>query len=449
MRQLLPLLAPLALLAQSSAPPPAAPESREVLPLSLRKAVELALAPEGNTRLQLAREAIHQAQARQAQARAALLPDVSGSTSYQSMTVNLAARGITLPRSIPNFAFPTFVGPFDVFDARASLNQTVFDFASIRRYQAAKVATTAVERERDSVGEQTMEQVARAYLAAIRAQAVRDTAKANVTLAEELRALAATQRTAGTGTGIEVTRAEVQLANEQQRLIVAESDVERSHLQLLRVMGLNLEARVELTDGLGYLPMDEPTVQRAVETARKSRAVLDAQSRRERSAELSYRSVKYERLPSIAAFGDYGASGSGFDTVLPTRAIGIGMRVPVFDGGRRDARRAEAFSQLRQEQIRSHDLNEQVMLEIRLALESLRSAETQVKTAESGLVLAETELRHAQNRYKAGVANSIEVTDAQTRLARARENRISALFNHNLARIDMTAAMGTLEQILK
>jgi outer membrane protein TolC len=413
--------------------------------------VELALAPEGNTRLQLAREAIRQAQAREAQSRAALLPDVSGAGYYESMTQNLAARGIRFqsPIAIPGLGIPVFVGPFSVFDARASVTQSVFDFSAVRRYQAAKMTTSAVKADTESTTEQTMEQVARAYLAALHAQAVLDTARANVKLAEDLKALAVSQHKAGSGTGIEVTRADVQLANDEQQLTVAESDLERARLQLLRVIGLNLDVKIELTDTLGYVPIDEPTVQQAMATAQKSRAELTAQDRREKSAQLNYGSVKFERYPVVSAFGDYGSSGAGFETVLPTRTYGLQMRVPLFDGGRRGARRVEALSQLKQEQIRTHDLKEQVLLDIKLALESLRSAEKQVKTAEAGLVLAEDELQHAQTRYKAGVSSNIEVTDAQTRVVRARENRVSALFNHNLARIDLTAAMGTVERIVQ
>lgn len=448
MKRLLSVMAlPLSLLAQGGERQ--LKEAREVLPLSLKKAVEVALAPEGNTRLQLAREAIRQAEARAAQARAALLPDVSASAMYESQTQNLAARGISFQLPFPGFAFPVFVGPYDVLDARATVTQSVFDFGSIRRFQAAKVSVSAAKAESDSATEQTMEQVARAYLTALRAQAVVETAQADVRLAEDLKSLAGTQRTAGTGTGIEVTRADVQLANEQQRLTVAENELERARLQLLRVIGLNLDAKLDLTDTLGYIPTDQPTIDHALEVARKSRAELEAQTRRERSAGLNYSSVKWERLPTVAAFGDYGSSGAGFDRVLPTRTYGIGLRVPIFDGGRRDARRAEAFSQLRQERIRTHDLQEQVTLEIKLALDSLRSAETQVATAESGLKLADNELRQAQRRYKAGVTSSIEVTDAQTRLVRARENRVSALYNHNLARIDLASAMGTVERILQ
>src|SRR5512138_1739220 len=112
------------------------------------------------------------------------------------------------------------------------------------------------------------------------------------------------------------------------------------------------------------------------------------------------------------------------------------MRVPIWTGGRREARQAESAAQYRQEQIRSADLRQQAELETRQAIDAIRSAQAQVTAAQEGLKLAEQELAQARRRYEAGVTTSIEVTDAQARLERARENQITALFNYNLARID-------------
>lgn len=126
----------------------------------------------------------------------------------------------------------------------------------------------------------------------------------------------------------------------------------------------------------------------------------------------------------------------------------MALKVPIFDGGRRSARRAETGSQLRQEEIRTRDLRQQMELDLRVALDNLSSAEAQVRTADEGLKQSERELEQAERRYKAGVASSLEVTDAQTRLARARDNRINALFLHNLARIDLGTAIGTVDRFL-
>lgn len=420
------------------------------LQLSLKQAVDIALAPEGNTRVKLAEEAIRQAEARSAESRAALLPNLDSSITDENQTRNLKAFGFQFPNvPVLGFTIPTFVGPFDVFDARANANMNIFDFSAIRNYQASKVAIEAVKAENQGTRDQVTDQVARAYLTGLRAEAALDTAKANVELSEALLKLAQSQKNIGTGTGIEVTRAEVQLANDRQRQLVAENDVVRAHLQLLKVIGLKLDNPVELTGKLTYIPAENMEVAQALATARENRSELKAQERREQSAKLSYSAVKFERLPSLGAFGDYGTIGTSINNAVPTRTFGASLRIPVFDGGRRDARRAESASAYRQEQIRTADLRDQIDLDVRVALDSLRSADGQVKAAEEGLKLAENELAQAQRRYRAGVTNSIEVTDAQTRLDRARDNRIAALYNYNLARIDLGSATGTIRSMIQ
>jgi outer membrane protein len=421
-----------------------------VLQLSLKQAVQIALAPEGSTRVKLAEEALKQAQSRANQARAALLPDLEGYIQDQSETNNLKAFGFRFPTSpIPGFTIPTFVGPFDVFDVRASVNQTVFDFSSLRRYQASKVAIEAVKADNEGTRNQVTDQVARAYLAGLRAQATLDTAQANVELSEALLRLAQSQKAAGTGTGIEITRAQVQLANDRQLALVAANDVDRTHLQLLKVIGLKLDSPVELMDRLSYIPMDAVDDAQALALARQNRAEWKAQEHREENARLTYSATRMERLPSVSAFANYGDLGSGINNALPTRSVGATLRIPIFDGGRRDARRVESASLYRQEKIRMEDLRDQIELDVRTSIDSLRSADAQVKTAEEGLQLAGNELAQAERRYKAGVANSIEVTDAQTRLARARDNRVNALYNYNVARIDLGSAMGTIQSMIQ
>jgi len=424
----------------------------QVLQLSMKQAVEIALAKEGNTRVKLAEEALKQAEARSREARSALLPDLSGYVQDQSETNNLKAFGFKFPTiSIPgeNFSIPTFVGPFDVFDARASVNQSIFDFSSIRRYQASKVAIEATKAENEGTNDQVADQVARAYLAGLRAEAAAEAARSNVELSEALLRLAEQQKTAGTGTGIEITRAQVQLANDRQQLIAAQNEVDKSHLQLLRVLGVRLENPVQLTDRLEYAPAGNVDPAAQLATARKNRAELKAQRRREENARINSGATNLERLPTLGAFANYGDLGSGINSAMPTRTYGVSLKIPIFDGGRRDARRAEDASLYRQEKIRTTDVGDQIELDVRVAIDSLQAADAEVKAAEEGLVLAQNELAQAERRYSAGVTNSIEVTDAQTRLARARDNRVNALYNYNLARIDLGTATGTIHDLIQ
>ena len=424
----------------------------QTLQLSMKQAVEIALAKEGNTRVKLAEEALKQAEARSREARSALLPDLSGYVQDQSETNNLKAFGFKFPAiSIPgaSISIPTFVGPFDVFDARASVNQSVLDFSSIRRYQASKVAIEATKADNEGTNDQVSDQVARAYLGALRAEAAAETARSNVELSEALLRLAQEQKTAGTGTGIEITRAEVQLANDRQQSISANNEVDKTHLQLLRVLGLRLENPVELIDKLQYVPVADVDGAAELATARKNRAELKAQQRREENARINSSATNLERLPTLGAFANYGDLGSGINNALPTRTYGVSLKIPIFDGGRRDARRAEDASLYRQEKIRTADVADQIDLDVRMAIDSLHAADAEVKAAEEGLTLAENELAQAERRYRAGVTNSIEVTDAQTRLARARDNRVNALYNYNLARIDLGTATGTIHDLIQ
>jgi outer membrane protein TolC len=422
----------------------------EPIRLTLKRAVEIAVSPEGSARIQFANELVRQAESRSAQARAALLPNLEASVGQQNRTMNLEAMGIGLRlNEIPGLNIPTFVGPFNTFDVRANVQQSIFDFSSIRRYQSSRSAVDSARAERSNADDQVAAQVARAYLAAVKTDADVRTAEANVQLAKATLDLVQNQKAAGTGTGIEVTRARVQLANEDQRLLVAQNDRRRARLQLLRTMGLRMDADVELADQLAYIPVNNVTLDQARQRAFENRSDLRAQQEREESARLSSSATTMERLPSIAAFADYGSIGTGINDALPTRTYGVQVRVPIFDGGRRDARRAESQSLYRQEQVRTRDLRDDIELELRTALDLLESANQQFQVASEGLKLADNELAQAQRRYRAGVVTSIEVTDAQTRLQRARDNYTSALFAYNVARVDLAAAQGTIEDVTR
>jgi outer membrane protein TolC len=239
------------------------------------------------------------------------------------------------------------------------------------------------------------------------------------------------------------------LANDRQQLLVAQNNRHNAHLQLLRAMNMRLDTDVELTDKLQYLPVDAVTMEAAKAQALKERPDLKAQQEREANARLSASATRMERMPSVSAFGDYGSLGTALNNSVPTRSVGIQIKVPIFDGGRRDARRQESASQYRSETVRTNDLKEQIELDVRLALDSLQTADQEVKVAQEGLELANSELTQARRRYDAGVAISVEVTDAQTRLERARDNHTTALYNYNLSRLDLAQAMGRVRSIVQ
>lgn len=410
----------------------------------MKRAVEIALAPDGSARVALAEESIAQAQERVTQAKGAFLPNLDTTFSDRRQTTNLRAFGFSFALPVPGFSLPSLVGPFTVFDARANAQQSLFNLSDIKKYRASQANLAAVRSDTQTTRNQVSDDVARAYLGCLRADAARDTARANVDLSEALLKLARQTQQAGTGTGIEVTRAEVQLSNDRQSLIRAENERTRTVLLLLRAMGLALDSPVELTTKLDRRPFDVGAARSFIEQARAARPELKTQQQREQAAQLTYNAVKSERLPTLGANGDYGAIGPDIVGSRATYTMGLSLRIPVFDGFRREARRGESFSQYRQEQVRTKDLQQAIELQVRVALEALRSASAEVEAARDGLALAENELAQARRRYEAGVSTSVEVTDAQTRLQRARDNQLMALYDYNVARLDLATATGTI-----
>ena len=427
----------------------AAAQEGAKIQLSLSRATEIATSPNGNAALQMAAEAVRQAQSRSAEERAAFLPDIEGGANEASVISSLGALGLSAIPLPFGLRIPEIIGPYDVIDIRASGTETL-SFSAIRRYQAARAAVRAARSERDNASDTVAASVARTYMQALRADAEAEAARADVTLAEAVEKQAENQKSAGTGTGIEVTRAKVQLSNERQRELVAENERRKARLQLLREIGMPLETEIELTSKFNGSPLPAMTVPEALAKAMLSRADLKAQRGHEEAARLVSSAAKWDRLPTITGFGNYGTTGQGPGTpTLPTREMGVALKVPIFDGGLRDARRGEMASQYRAEELRTKDLRQQIELELREALDGVHAAEEEMRVSGEGLSLAEGELTQARRRYTEGVTTSIEVADAQTRMERARSNQIAALFNYNLARVDLGQAMGAVQEMIE
>ena len=410
--------------------------------LSLREAVELALSDQGNAQVRLAEQAVEESRSRAAEVRSGLLPHVDGYVSQRRQTNNLEALGLRADRGIP---LPRLVGPFSTFDARGELNQVLFDWSLFERFRSAKQAVRTAELAGEDTRDSIAAATASAYFVVLRDQKRLETALANRNLARDLLDLAQHQKEVGTGIAVEVTRAEVSLAQQQQAYLAAVEAHSSSLLRLKRWLGLDLDQEVLLTSGLERpgeesIPDEGVALQRAIE----SRRDLQTQMSRVEAAERSYSAAKAERYPALVGFADYGTVGPDVGSSIPTWAAGLSVQIPLFDGGAMDARRGEAWVGIRRERTKAEDLRQQIGLEVRLALSALRLARDQLVVADQGRELAQRELQEAERRYRAGVTTSLEVTEAQTHLTAADESRISALYRYNLSRIQLSDSMGTL-----
>ena len=262
-------------------------------------------------------------------------------------------------------------------------------------------------------------------------------------------AFAQRQRDAGTGDAIEITRARSQLADEEYHLAAARSDQEIGLLKLLHAMGQPLDTDFRLVDSLSADPAPIASAEEAAAHAKSERADLQTSMQRIEKARLDDRAIHSERLPTLAVFADVGAQNTGANPLVETHTVGVSLRFPVFDGGRRSSRRAEAASRIRREELEGKRIHDQIDLQARESTRRLRLREHQIRVAGEGLALAEEELARARRRYENGVTNSLEVIEAQTRLKRAQDNRLEAMYEYNRAKIDFVEVQGDVGLLMR
>lgn len=416
--------------------------------LTLKRAIEVALVPEGNAQIQLSAQEVAKAKAHADHVHSDLMPELDLNASVQSLSLNLAALGLPTNISINGLRLSNFSGTYALMQPKFELQQKIFDFSLRERVKAARTAIGASEADEENTRDQIAGQVAKLYLWASRVDAKVAAANANLSLAETLQKRAQDRQALGTGLAVDTARAGVELASARQQVLLAENERMLSRLNLLKAINMDFDATLDLTDSLDTLSLEMPDAQHALDDAYKHRADYRAQEAREERARSTYRAGELEKMPFLAGVADYGAAGTSFANISETYTVGLSLRVPIFNGGRLKTQAAENLAAVRQEEIRTKDVRRQIEFDIKYAFGELQNAQLQVTTAEEGLSEAQTELTHATQRYDEGVANNLEITDAQDRIAKARDNRTEALFNLNAAKIDLMVAMGVVRDRL-
>jgi len=380
--------------------------------------------------------------ARVRQARAALLPNLSLAGSWVNRTFNPQ----TLAFKLPGVNLPSLVPPFNAYDGRARVTQTLFDLSSVSRVSAARGQVNAANADRTAVIETAAQNVALAYTRAARAQAVVAARQADSALAAELVGLAVAQQRAGVSASIDVTRAKTQLADAAGRLVVAANQLDRARIDLARALSLDPSTPITLTDSLSAqlgaadVPADRNA---AVTQAIARRPDLMAEQARGAAARQAVSAISAERLPRLDLEADYGVSGLRVSDAVSTRQIAVEVTLPILDGFRREGRKAEQEAVAHESDVRARDLRQQVEADVDGALLDLRSAGAQQQIAAERLELAAQEVSEARQRFKAGVAGNIEVINAQSSLLRARDADIDARFAAVSARIALARSVGS------
>jgi outer membrane protein len=383
---------------------------------------------------------VRSAEARVGQRRADLLPKINGTAAFVHQTLNLEEFGIPGATGVTD--------PFSIYRLQLGASQTIFDASVIARLRAARDTAVAAGLDARAAGEIAGATAGLAYLRALSALATVRAREADSTIAAELLDQARQLVNAGVSPAIDATRSEVSFGAVRTQLEVARNTADRARLDLLRALDLPSGARLQLADSLGPgaldLPLDPDS---AAGFAREHRAELAAERARTSAARRSLGAIRAEYLPSLGLSGQYQQTGRETSSLAGSYAVQLQLSVPILDGFRRQNRVKEQNLRVDVQEIRERDLLNQVETEARQSVLDLASARQQVAIAQDRLRLAEQELAQAQERFQAGVAGSVETTNAQSSVIAARDALIQSRVAFSTARVSAYRALGVIDQL--
>ena len=422
---------------------PSGQASSDMLPLSLKEAFDRGL--RYNLGLVESEHNTRSASAVRLRKLSSLLPHVSAEVSGTRQQINLQAEGFTF--NLPGFNFPTIIGPFSVADARVHVSQSIVNWSDIKRWKSAAESERASQHAYRNDRELVILTTGYAYLVVISDRATVESTAAQVTTAKALYDRAVDQNRTGIIAGIDVLRAQVEWQTQQQRLIAAQNQLEIDKLALARIVGLPKGQQFEVTDTVPFAPLDGITLEQAMEQAYATRPDYLGARAQVRASELARQAAAAGNYPSLSTEGDYGDIGSpNFGTSHGTFSVALTLKVPIFQGTQVRADKVQADADLAQRRAELADLDGKIDQQIRTAFLNLKSSSDLVTVAESNVALANQTLVQARDRFTSGVADNLEVVQAQEAVATANQAQIASLYSYNAAKISLAQAIGVAEQ---
>jgi outer membrane protein len=414
---------------------PAAPAPAQGPTLTLKDAVQLAL--KQNPQILIARLLSLESDRNRQIARSALLPQASLDASGQIVQYNV--------QSIEKSDKRAETGPFQYIQAGPSFSQSMLNLPLIRKYQAAREDVRQTLAQETVTHEDVISSAVTQYLNVLRAFALYDAAKSRVALAQRLYDQAVNLQKTGIGLTIDTTRANVELQNERQNLIDAETATHTTIYVLAELLDLPRDQEPVVADRLQFFDLPAVVRTEAIASALADRPEVKAQASQERIAYLNRESASEQRLPEIDFGGFWDYQGEHFNNGIPAYLYQVSFSIPLFTGGRIQAQVGEADLERKRIAENRQVLEAEIVQQVKSAIDEMDAARQAVDVANLGLQLANDEVAQAQRRFAAGVTTNVEVITAQDELARANDNQIDALYRFNESRVNLAQAMGEVE----
>ncbi|HTA47636.1 MAG TPA: TolC family protein [Bryobacteraceae bacterium] len=386
--------------------------------------------------------AAQQAHGQSMVSRSNLMPNLNGTLSETAQQTDLKAFGFRIATPFPGISIPSVVGPFNYFDLRAHLTQTVADMTALNNYRSSKETLRANQLFGQDARDLVVLAVGGAYLQVIAAQARVVSAKAQLDAANALYQQTAQQRAVGLVAQIDVNKNQVQALTQQQRLATLQNDLAKQKINLARLTGLPPNENFELTDNVPFAEAPPMSEEDAVRQALMQRADVKAADAQVSAAERTLVAARDERLPSLSLSADYGAIGINPAQSHGTFTVAGTLKFPIWQGGKTEGDIEQANAALSQRRAELEDAKSKAEGDVRNAFLDLTAATSQVDVARTNLDVTRQTLDLTRQRFDAGVTDSVDVSNAQASVAAAELDYINAVFAHNVAKLSLARAAG-------
>lgn len=395
-----------------------------------------------NLQLLINKESVRRALEQSYQRRAALLPQFS---LRAQQTRQQLARGF----SSESFDAP----PFYSFGSRLEASLSVFDTQRYADFKIAQLNRAIVSLDYEVATQDYLEQAIMLYFTQLRDLRSVEIAKGNLAREQSLLDLATEQFEAGAAVKIDVTRADVRVAIERRAVMEAEIAVEESSLELKALLDIDLDREISLDHSIVEHINAPPSIKRygSLEVLTELRPELRSQQEVLTQAELTKKSVGWQRLPTVELFADWGYdSGRALDgDEGEAWLVGLRASMPIWEGGRIAAEKREASAALRQNEYQMRDLRNRVEKEFKFSILEMESRYAQIEIANDEVRLGGDEVEQARERYREGLADNRELIDAQQRLADAERSHLGAVYLYGLSRLAFARSIGSVERVLE
>jgi outer membrane protein len=459
-------------------------QTNDMPPRRLSLAEAMDIAANANAEVVIATEKVREAGGRVDTERGALLPELRGQVSQTRQERSTAAyglpeEGIATPDPIQTeisypgtpdsivrkydlptsavvdseptdieFDFSDTTGPYNFFNAKLNLTVPLIDVQNIQDYKTATTAEKKALYDRDASREEAMLQAASLYQGVLFSAEAVEVLRKKVELHEQRVTLSEDLARSGVSTALDVKKEKVTLNQVRNQLKQAELQYTLALRELKRVLALDPEEPVELTDPLEFRPLTAVNVREGLQKAFQDRPDYRAQKQQEKVTSLQRKAAIGDYYPTLMANGNVGQQGLTPDDTDDAWFIGAFAQVPLFDSFRRRGTIIQQDSQWKQEQTRTRDLEDRIGNEVQQFADELSYHESSVRVADENVMYTDEVLREQTDAKEAGTATDLEVVEAEVDLADAKFARVEAMYNYNLAVAKWFRATGGVRRAL-